>query len=197
MENNLKKEFTQRDVTRMRNILTGKAEEKTQIQTGWEKHSDTYREGDIWEKDGKKWTMKNGIKQSITKLDEIKKLVVLPLSCPSCGGIMKVHEYNKKMWAIHKKCIDCVAKMESKIKREGKWEEYCANIMNSNKNAQLDYLEQALDSWIDQNDTFVSEMGEVEKWGGGDKKSIYKQVKDEIAELKKINVSNNGSDIPT
>jgi len=188
MENNLKKEFTKRDVTRMRNILTDKAGERTQIQTGWEKKVETYKEGDVWEQDGKKWTIIKGIKQSITKLDEIKKLVVLPLCCPECGGVMKNHEYNKKMWAIHKMCIDCVSRMESKIKMEGKWDEYCANIMNSNKNAQLDYLEQALDTWVDQNDTFVSEMGEVEKWGGGDKTSIYKQVKDQIAELKKRDI---------
>ena len=101
---------------------------------------------------------------------------------------MKVHDYNKKMWAIHQMCIDCVSRMESKIKMEGKWDEYCSNIMNSNKDAQLDYLEQALDTWIDQNDTFVSEMGEVEKWGGGDKISIYKQVKEQIAELKKRDI---------
>jgi hypothetical protein len=188
MENNLKKEFTKRDVTRMRNILTKKADDRTQIQTGWEKQTEIHKEGDVWEQDGKKWTIKSGIKQSITKLDELKKLVVLPLCCPNCGGVMKNHEYNKKMWAIHKMCIDCVATMESKIKMEGKWDEYCSNIMNSNKNAQLDYLEQALDTWIDQNDTFVSEMGEVEKWGGGDKTSIYKRVKDQIAELKKRDI---------
>ena len=188
MENNLKKEFTQRDVTRMRNILTDKADERTQIQTGWEKQVQTHIEGEIWEENSKKWTIKNGIKQSITKLDEIKKLVVLPLCCPNCGGVMKVHDYNKKMWAIHQMCIDCVSRMESKIKMEGKWDEYCSNIMNSNKDAQLDYLEQALDTWVDQNDTFVSEMGEVEKWGGGDKKSLYKQVKNQITELKKRDI---------
>jgi len=188
MENNLKKEFTKRDVTRMRNILTDKADERTQIQTGWEKQVQKHEEGEVWEENGKKWTIKNGLKQSITKLDEIKKLVLLPLCCPKCGEVMKVHEYNKKMWAIHQMCIDCVSRMESKIKMEGKWDEYSSNIMNSNKDAQLDYLEQALDTWIDQNDTFVSEMGEVEKWGGGDKKSLYKQVKDQIAELKKRDI---------
>jgi len=188
MESNLKREFTKRDVTRMRNILTDKADERTQIQTGWEKQVQKHEEGEVWEENGKKWTIKNGLKQSITKLDEIKKLVLLPLCCPKCGEVMKVHEYNKKMWAIHQMCIDCVSRMESKIKMEGKWDEYSSNIMNSNKDAQLDYLEQALDTWIDQNDTFVSEMGEVEKWGGGDKKSLYKQVKDQIAELKKRDI---------
>ena len=190
MDNNLKKEFTQRDVTRMRNILTDKAGDRTQIQAGWDKHNETHIDGDIWEDSGKRWTMKNGIKQTVTKLDEIKKLVVLPLICPNCQGVMKVDEYNKKMWAIHQKCFDCVIKMESEIKRIGKWEEYQYNIMNSNRNAQLNDLEKALDEWVDQNDTFVSEMGEVEKWGGGDKKEVYKQVKETIADLKKRDIYN-------
>jgi hypothetical protein len=188
MESNLKKEFTKRDVTRMRNILTDKAGDRTQIQAGWDKHNETHTDGDIWEDSGKVWTIKNGIKQTVTKLDEIKRLVVLPLVCPSCQGVMKMDEYNKKMWAIHQKCFDCVIRMESEVKRSGKWEEYQANIMNSNRNAQLDDLEKALDEWVDQNDTFVSEMGEVEKWGGGDRKEVYKQVKETIADLKKRDI---------
>jgi len=187
-ESNLKKEFTKRDVTRMRNILTDKAGERTQVQAGFEKDKGVHKEGDIWEEDGKTWTIEGGIKQSVTKLDEIKKLVMLPLICPNCGGVMKVDDYNKKMWSIHQKCFDCVIKMESEIKRLGKWDEYCANIMNRNKNAELDHLEAALEGWVTENDTFVSEMGEVEKWGGGDKAAVYKQVKEQIAELKKRDI---------
>ena len=188
MENNLKKEFNPRDVQRMRNIITGNTGDRTQIQTGYEKKNEVYKEGDFWAEDGKKWTIKNGIKQTVTKLDEIKKLVVMPISCPDCGQMMKLDEYNKKMWSIHRKCFDCVIKLETEIKRQGKWDEYCANIMNSSKNAELDYLEQALESWVDESETFVSEQGEVEKGGGGDKKAIYRQVKDEIAELRKRDI---------
>jgi hypothetical protein len=188
MSGELKKEFVPRDVQRMRNILTGQTGDRTQIQTGWDKNTQTYTEGDVWEDNGRKWTIKNGIKQTVTKLDEIKKLVVLPLSCPNCGKLMKVDDYNKKMWGIHQKCFDCVIKMESEIKRQGKWDEYCANIMNLNKNAELDDLERALEQWVTEKDSFVSEAGEVEKWGGGDKTDVYKQVKAEIAELKKRDI---------
>jgi hypothetical protein len=188
MSGELKKEFVPRDVQRMRNILTGQTGDRTQIQAGWDKNTQTYTEGDVWEDNGRKWTIKNGIKQTVTKLDEIKKLVVLPLSCPNCGKLMKVDDYNKKMWGIHQKCFDCVIKMESEIKRQGKWDEYCANIMNLNKNAELDDLERALEQWVTEKDSFVSEAGEVEKWGGGDKTDVYKQVKAEIAELKKRDI---------
>jgi hypothetical protein len=80
--------------------------------------------------------------------------------------------------------------MESEIKRKGKWEEYSRNIMNLNKNAELNDLEQALEQWVTEKDSFVSEAGEVEKWGGGDKTAIYKQVKEEIAKLKERDIYN-------
>jgi len=188
MEGNLKKEFKPRDVQRMRNLITGKTGDKTQLQAGWERHSDRHTEGDIWEENGKKWTIKNGLKQTVTKLDQVKRLVVMPLACPSCGNLMKIDEYNKKMWAIHQKCFDCVVKMESEIKRRGKWKEYESGVMNENKDAMLDDLERALENWVDEKDTFVSESGEVEKWGGGDKTSVYKQVKEEIVKLRKQDI---------
>lgn len=190
MENSLKKEFNPRDVQRMRNIITGKTGDRTQIQTGYEKNNQQHREGDVWEENGKSWTIKNGIKMSVTKLDKVKELVLMPLTCPECGSLMKVNDYNKKMWSIHRKCFDCVIKMETEIKRQGKWDEYCANVMNRNKNAELDDLEAALEQWVDESETFVSEQGEVEKWGGGDKKAVYKQVKEEIAELRKLDIYN-------
>lgn len=188
MESNLKKEFAQRDVQRMRNLITGKTGDRTQIQSGYEKNHDVHKEGDIWDEDGKKWTIKKGIKQNVTKLDRIKKLVLMPLSCPDCNQVIKPDEYNKKMWSIHGKCFDCVIKMESEIKRLGQWDEYSANIMNRNKNAELDDLERFLDEWVDEKDSFVSEAGEVEKWGGGDKNVMHKHMKERIAELRKLDI---------
>ena len=188
MESNLKKEFSKRDVQRMRNIITGNTSDRTQIQTGYEKVNEVHKEGDIWQEGGRTWTIKNGIKQNVTKLDSIRELANMPLSCPSCGGVMKDNEYNRKMWTIHKKCLDCVVKMESELKRTGKYEEYVASMMNRNKNAELDDLEIFLNEWVDENDSFVSESGEVEKWGGGDKKGVHQHLKERIAELRKLDI---------
>ena len=187
-ESTLKKEFKQRDVQRMRNIITGKSGDRTQILSGWESKKEEYKEGDVWEEDGKTWTIKSGIKQSITKLDKFKHLVHLPLCCPSCKKPMKDHDLNKKMFSIHQMCLDCVVDMEAKIKLEGKWEEYTKNVMNSNKNASLEEFEQALDSWLQDKDTFVSEAGDIESWSGGDKTKIYQEIKEKIQELKKTDI---------
>ena len=76
----LKKEFKPRDVARLRNLISGKTGEVTQLQAGWENHVEKHKEGDVWEQDGRKWTIKNGLKQTVTKLDAIKKLIILPLT---------------------------------------------------------------------------------------------------------------------
>jgi len=187
-ESTLKKEFKKSEVQRMRNIITGKTGDRTQILGGWENKIEEHKEGDIWEEDGKKWTIKNGIKQSITKLDKFKHLVSLPLTCPSCKKPMKANELNKKMYSVHKVCLNCVVDMESKLKLEGKYDEYEKNILNMNKNASLEEFEQALDSWLDEKDTFVTEQGDIESWQGGDKTQIYKQLKEKIQEFRKTDI---------
>jgi hypothetical protein len=73
----------------MRNIVTGNAGASTGVQVGYSKQSQDYREGDIWEENGKQWTIKNGIKQTVTKFDKLKQLVVFPLTCPECSKPMK------------------------------------------------------------------------------------------------------------
>jgi hypothetical protein len=187
-ESTLKKEFKKSEVQRMRNIITGNTGDRTQVLGGWEATVEEHKEGDTWEEDGKKWTIKNGIKQSITKLDKFKHLISLPLTCPSCKKPMKANELNKKMYSVHKVCLNCVVDMESKLKLEGKYEQYEKNILNMNKNASLEEFEQALDSWLEEKDTFVTEQGDIESWQGGDKNQIYKQLKEKIQEFRKTDI---------
>jgi hypothetical protein len=187
-ESTLKKEFKKSEVQRMRNIITGNTGDRTQVLGGWEATVEEHKEGDTWEEDGKKWTIKNGIKQSITKLDKFKHLVSLPLTCPSCKKPMKANELNKKMYSVHKVCLNCVVDMETKLKLEGKYEEYEKNILNMNKNASLEEFEQALDSWLEEKDTFVTEQGDIESWQGGDKNKIYKELKEKIQEFRKTDI---------
>jgi len=180
-ESNLNKEFSKRDVQRMRNIITGNAGGSTGVQSGYTKQSQDYQEGDVWEESGKQWTIKNGIKQTITKFDKLKKMVIIPIVCPNCSQPMKIDNINKKMWAIHHKCFDCVIEMETKLKAEGKFEEYEKKILSGNKGGMLYDLEQALDSWFTQSDSFVSEDGVVEDWNNATgNEEAYKQLKEAI-----------------
>jgi hypothetical protein len=185
-DTNLKKEFSKRDVQRMRNIISGDASSATGIQVGYSKQSQDYQEGDVWEENGKQWTIKNGIKQTVTKHDKLRQLTILPLTCPECNKPMKNHIYNKKMYIIHGKCNDCVIEMEAKIKLEGKWDEYEKQMMNANKNAMVDDFEQAFEAFINtKNDTFITEQGDIETWSGGKvNEEEIKQVKEYIKKLR-------------
>ena len=84
----LNKEFSKKDVERMRNLIQGKYGEKTQHSVGFTKSEKQYEEGDIWESNGRTWTIKDGIKQNITKLDKAKREHNMPLFCPSCKKLM-------------------------------------------------------------------------------------------------------------
>jgi len=185
----LNKEFSKKDISRLRNLLKGKTGDKTQIQSGYEKKTEDHSEGDIWEENGKTWTIKKGIKQTITKLDSIKKLIALPIKCPNCNTPFKSHDINKKMYFIHGKCFDCVIEMEAEIKRSGKWEEYERGILNSNKNSSLEEVENALEEWYNaQDESFVSENGEIESWKGGDKSKVYEQIKKNLQAAKEVRI---------
>ena len=184
----LKKEFNKKDVQRMRNIISGKTGAATQTLTGWEKKHIDHTEGDVWEEEGRTWTIKSGIKQNITKMDKFKKLVVLPLRCPKCKKPMKLTHLNKKMYAIHDRCFDCVIQMEAKIKLNGKWEEYERGMVKSNARASLQDFERALEAWYQDRDTFVSENGDVENWSGGDKTKMYEEIKTRLQEMKNTDI---------
>jgi len=123
----LKKEFQKRDVERLRNLVQGKYGEKTRSSVGFTNKEEFYNEGDIWESDGRTWTIKEGIKQNITKLDKAKKAHNMPLFCPSCNNVMKKRN-DKQFYNIHKMCFDCVIDKETQLKKEGKWEEYQKEI---------------------------------------------------------------------
>jgi hypothetical protein len=124
----LNKEFKRKDVERMRNLIKGKSGESSELQVGYTKSQEQHKEGDIWEEKGKKWIIKDGIKQTYTKLDEVKKAAILPLFCPNCKSLMKKRN-DTKMYNIHKMCFDCVIDMEGKLKIEGKYNEYERNTI--------------------------------------------------------------------
>lgn len=182
----LKKEFKHRDVNRLRNIIRGNVDDKTTIGVGYEKKYIHRKEGDVWEEDGKQWTIKDGIKQNITKLDKIKNLYFLPLLCPECNNPM-TPRIDRVFYNIHKKCLNCVAIMETEIRREGKWEEY----QNSIHNAEIDNLIKDFKIWINealnQDESYISEFGDVEEWKGKlDKDKITVNIEETVKYLESL-----------
>lgn len=185
-ESNLNKEFNKKDVQRMRNLITKKYGDATSTQIGYQKQTVEHNEGDIWEENGKQWTIKNGLKQSLSKLGSFKKLSHLPLFCPVCSKQMK-NKLDPKMYQIHNKCVDCVAKFETQLKLDGKYEEYAKNMIQGNINHYLNEYEQFLDDISRNiNTSFVSEDGVVEQWVGDNKQQIQK-AKEQLDDIKRAN----------
>ncbi len=174
----LKKEFNRKDVERVRNLVKGKANESAETQVGYKKQTKEYKEGDIWKENKKTWTIKNGIKQTISKLDNIKKQIFTPLCCPKCSKVMK-HHLDKDNYKLHKTCHDCVVKFEHKLRIKGKYDSYIKNLQIKNNLSVLEETEAYLLDVVNKsNSGYVSEDGVIEKWVGGvDKVEFTKKIK--------------------
>ena len=140
-ESLLKKEFSSKDVNRARNLVNKDFSAKTVDGVGYSKAQVAYKEGDIWEESGRTWTIKNGIRQNITKLDSAKKALQIPLACPKCGGSMNYH-LSHKMYKIHKMCFDCVIDYEAELRKAGLYESYEKNMMQGSLKAFARDVEQ-------------------------------------------------------
>ena len=190
-ESKLQREFRERDVQRMRNLITKDYGAKTGVQIGYTKETIERKEGDVWEENYKTWTIKNGIKQTISKLDSVKKILQLPLVCPKCSKHMKNFEMNRKMYSIHKMCYDCVIEFETELKRLGKYKEYEKNMIQKGVYVYIKELEDfMLELAItDSDESFVTEAGDIEKWSGGnfDKKTLIKEIAEYIKSIKDLN----------
>ena len=177
----LNKEFKKTDVNRLRNLIQGKTDESTGTQIGYNTKQEDRKEGDIWVENKKTWTIKKGIKQTISKLDKIKKEVFMPLCCPECGNVMK-KRLDKPNYNIHKKCFDCVVDFEHKLKIKGEYKTYIKTLEAKNSLDIVSEMESyLLDAINTSNSGFVSEDGVVERWVGGvDKVKLTKQIKEAV-----------------
>jgi hypothetical protein len=115
------------NVRRKINEVLKKGEDR--IVVGWRPGLEEKREeGDVWEaRDGTTWTVKNGIKQNVTKLDTAKT----PFWCPKCTKPMN-HRFDLKFWRIRGHCMDCNIKFETEMRRNGTWEAYEQKLMKAN-----------------------------------------------------------------
>jgi len=173
----LKKEFKRKDVDRARNLLTGKSGASSETQVGYKKKRVDYKEGDVWVENKKTWTIKDGIKQTISKMDAIKKEIFMPLCCPKCGKVMKC-QLDKPNYKVHKTCFNCVVEFEGKLKLQGKYDDYIKNLQLKNQLTIIDEMENMfLDLANQSNKGYISEHGELERWKGGiDKEKITEDI---------------------
>lgn len=187
-DNVLKKEFKEKDVQRLRNLVTKKYGEKISTSVGFTNNiHEVYVEGDIWEVDGKKWTIKDGIKQNVTKLDKARETINFPLFCPSCKKKMKPH-LDKKWFQLYQHCFDCQIDFETRLKTSGQWSAYQKKVNNEGLEGVLKDFEDWINEEIQNQDnqSFITEAGDVEKWVGSSKNVLLKQKEDTINFLQSL-----------
>jgi hypothetical protein len=181
----LKKEFQKRDVQRLRNLMTGKYGDKTTVGVGYTKKEEFHNEGDTWQEDSRGWTIKNGIKQNLTKLDKAKQELHLPLFCPECSNLMKPH-LDKRFWIMYKRCFNCQVDFESEIKKQGLWEEYEKNIINSDIDSVVKEFMIWSDEIINEDESYITENGDVESWIGKGKEVLLQNRDETIKYLQNL-----------
>lgn len=100
---------------------------------GWTPENIERSEGETWtDDDGKMWTVKNGIKQSITKLQDAKT----PWWCPKCERAMN-HRFDDKFYRLYDMCYTCTIDTHTKMMLDGTWEEFEQKKLKENEIAWL------------------------------------------------------------
>lgn len=184
----LKKEFKKSDVERIRNLIKKDYTAKTKVASGYKKAHVVRKEGDVWEEDGRTWTIQNGLKQNITKLDAAKDAYKIPLTCPKCIGSMS-HWLAKKMYRIHGFCFECTVEYEASLRKAGKYEEYEKAMMQGNVKEFAKDLEQYIIGKLEETSDFVTEQGDVEDWSNNSNLQKEKILKDLASFTKQVNQS--------
>lgn len=171
------------DVRRKLNEVLTKEENK--ITVGWRPPHIERKVGDVWEdSDGRKWVRKNGFNERITKLDTAKT----PWFCPVCEKSMP-HKIDTKFWRIRGKCMDCVIKEETEMKRLGLYGEYEKKKMKENYISAIKYKLEELEDLRDtvSSPTIIhaddTKILMVEKWNV-DIDKVKKDIEEDIVSLK-------------
>jgi len=178
----LKKTFQKKDVERIRNLVKGKSGDRVTSGIGQTKTTtEDHKEGDVWEVNGKTWTIKDGIKENVTKLDKFKKAAV-PLFCPSCKQVMD-KQLDPFYYKSYGTCVDCRAEFETKLKLEGKWKLHKDEVFNKEIDKQIEEYKGFMKNVLsEKNNSFITEAGDIEKWVGGIDKNRAKQAMKETIE---------------
>ena len=187
-DNVLKKQFQEKDVQRLRNIIKGKYADKSQVSVGFTKEQELYHtEGDTWTEGDKTWTIKDGIKQNVTKLDKAREAVNFPIFCPSCKKPMKPH-LDKKWFNMYKRCFNCQIDFETNLRTQGLWEEYQTFLYNSDVEGLIKEFELWINEEIEHSDiqSYITEAGDVEKWTGSVKNKLLESKEETIKYLQSL-----------
>ena len=146
-----------------------------------------HKEGDVWKEKGKTWTIQNGIKITISVLDNIRKETHIPHLCPQCNRPMN-KKLDVKFYTLFKMCMDCKIEEDTELIKKGKFDEYAKEYTKKNKLNWFEDLKAQLADFIDNHDNqyLYNEFGEKEEWSKEMSKEELKKIFDkQIIEIEK------------
>ena len=185
-DNILKKEFKEKDVQRLRNIISGKTNQKNTVGVGYTKVEESHKEGDVWVEYGRQWTISDGLKQNVTKLDGAKKLLHLPLFCPECKKYMN-KKFDKPFYLQYNRCWDCQIDFETELRRLGIWEKYQSDIFNMDIDGVINDFKIWSDEDINSNmESYITEAGDIESWVDNSKSKLKLDREETIRYLQSL-----------
>jgi ribosomal protein L37AE/L43A len=179
------------DIEQIEKILDGDDTKSSQY-GGYKRKQTDHKEGDIWEEDGIKWTIKDGIIQTINKMDGLREQIKFPLSCPSCGKKM-IARIDARFWQLNRTCMHCVIEEDTKRMANGTFKQYEERKILGNKLTTLRMLRDYYIEYLNDIDTnhFVTEQGDIEDWSNQYdntkiKESIHAKILDIGEQIKKM-----------
>lgn len=134
------------EMLRTRMLRQMQSENKVSIDFG--KTVQSHSEGEIWEEDGKEWIFNEGIIKKLSQIAEVAKMVIIPNFCPKCGKKIS-HVGDVEMYKVHNNCLKCVIEFETRLKIEGKWEEYVKNSVNNNLDWKIEKLQEEMKDYLE------------------------------------------------
>ena len=159
----------------LKDLMSGKEHEKDYVQVGYE---------------GKQENRGGETRKS--ELTDVMASVRMPWFCPSCKKAMK-KKLDRKFWNLFNHCMDCQIVYETKLRYEGKFEEYAQRKMIENRKSYLKDLKQSIvefeetggkAEWFNQVGVQTPEL-EKEKWEMGEEQfnQVVNEAKEHINKL--------------
>ena len=172
----------QRHVKARQDILSGKTPDKRII---------VHME-DLDEKKKREEEIKADRERKNDRMDALKEAKT-PWFCPNCDKVMN-KRLDDKMYRLYNQCFDCQVKFETKLRAEGKYEEWEEKKVLNN---QLSYIKDQIESiedWKKEASKPVEVFDSVgikdvelqkEKWSQN-KEQVEKMSEEALEELNKI-----------
>jgi len=186
----MKKASGKSNLAIVRDYLNG---ERPFIQVGYTADSDfaSRKDGEIWEDvNGKKWIKKNGTKRAINNVNS-STIESTKCHCKDCNmDIRWGNRYDEILYNKTGRCQECLAKFETKLRIEGKYDEYEQNKILRNQLSQAkEFRAKVQESYnfvsSHQKISFPNGDGTLDEWTIERRENILKDLKSDLKKIDK------------